>query len=56
MLDAAAGTNNLGQALKGAKRPMIIVGNGIFDREDGAEVHAAVRQLCDVRLAKNDKI
>ena len=45
--DAAAGTNDLGAALKGAKRPMIICGQGIFDREDGAQVHSAIRNLCD---------
>ena len=33
--------------MKGAKRPMVICGQGIFDREDGAQVHSAIRNLCD---------
>ena len=47
---AARGEGDLGAALKGAKRPMVIMGAGVFDRPDGEQLHAAVRSLCDVRF------
>merc|ERR1711990_961394 len=45
--DAADGSSDLGKLLKGSKRPMIILGSSVFDRADGAQVHAAVRNLCN---------
>ena len=48
--DATDGISELGKALKDAKRPLVILGSSVFDREDGAQVHAAVRNLCNVRL------
>jgi len=43
----ANGTHNLAEVLKGSKRPMIILGSSVFDREDGADIHNAVRSICD---------
>ena len=36
----------MGAALKGAKRPLIICGQSMFDRADGENVHNAIRSLC----------
>ncbi|WP_431858841.1 NADH-quinone oxidoreductase subunit NuoG [Azospirillum sp.] len=42
-----AGNGDFAEALKGAKRPMIILGQGAFLRADGPAVHAAARQLAE---------
>merc|ERR1711887_264879 len=43
----ANGTHNLAEVLKGSKRPMVILGSSVFDREDGADIHNTVRSICD---------
>ncbi len=39
--------SNFGKVLKEANRPMIIVGQGALDREDGAAVHALTRDIAE---------
>ncbi len=43
--DLLADKHPLAQALKAAKRPMIILGQGALARNDGAEIHAAAKAL-----------
>ncbi|HEY4136349.1 MAG TPA: NADH-quinone oxidoreductase subunit NuoG [Alphaproteobacteria bacterium] len=45
--DLVAGKHAFADALKGAKNPMIIVGQGALARADGAQVLAAARKLAD---------
>ncbi|MGJ3258809.1 MAG: NADH-quinone oxidoreductase subunit NuoG [Rhodospirillales bacterium] len=39
--------SEFGKVLKAANRPMIIVGQGALDREDGAAVHALTREIAE---------
>ena len=41
------GKGDFAEALKGAKRPMLILGQGAFLRADGLAIHAAARKLAE---------
>lgn len=43
--DILAGNHEIAKMLEKAERPMIIVGMGALTREDGAEIHAALKTL-----------
>ena len=47
LADLAGGKHDFFKTLKGAKRPMIIVGSGALARSDGAAVMAQVAKLAD---------
>ncbi|MDF1735278.1 MAG: NADH-quinone oxidoreductase subunit NuoG [Minwuia sp.] len=48
------GSHSFCDVLKGAERPLIIIGAGALAREDGAAVHAAARRLADQIGAVSD--
>ena len=47
LADIAAGTHPFAEVLKGAQRPMVVVGMGALARPDGAAVLAAARRIAD---------
>ncbi|KAI1899020.1 hypothetical protein AGOR_G00078380 [Albula goreensis] len=50
--DIAAGTHPFCQVLAQAKRPVVVVGSAILQREDGAALHAAVSSIAhNVRVS-----
>ncbi|GHB35691.1 NADH-quinone oxidoreductase [Pseudovibrio japonicus] len=55
LAELVAGKNSFADVLKGAKRPMIIVGEGAIAREDGAAVLAAAAKLAQDIGAVSDE-
>ena len=47
-------SDNTEQALTKAKKPMIVVGSGSLQRDDGASIHAAVSSLSQKLRVKNN--
>jgi len=45
--EVASGAQSFAEVLKGAERPMLIIGQGALTREDGAAVLALARQLAE---------
>ncbi|MBI4182639.1 MAG: NADH-quinone oxidoreductase subunit G [Proteobacteria bacterium] len=55
LAEVAAGTHPFFAVLKGAKRPMVIVGQGALARPDGAAVQAACRRIVEACGAVGDE-
>ncbi|EEA96216.1 NADH-quinone oxidoreductase subunit NuoG [Pseudovibrio sp. JE062] len=55
LADIASGKNAFAAVLKGAKKPMIIVGEGAIAREDGAAVLSAAAKLAESVGAVSDE-
>lgn len=55
LTELANGTHSFAEVLKGAERPMIILGAGAVARQDGAAVHAAARRLAESVGALGDE-
>jgi NADH-quinone oxidoreductase subunit G len=53
--DLVDGKHSFADVLKGAKKPMIIVGTGALMRDDGAQVLGAARKLADAVGAVTDE-
>jgi len=45
--EIASGTHAFAKSLKAAKNPMIIVGNNVTTRDDGLQILALVKKICD---------
>jgi len=55
LAELANGAHSFAEVLKGAERPMIILGAGAVAREDGAAVHATARRLAEAVGALGDE-
>ncbi|QUS54136.1 NADH-quinone oxidoreductase subunit NuoG [Pseudovibrio brasiliensis] len=55
LADIASGKNAFAEVLKGAKKPMIIVGEGAIAREDGAAVLSSAAKLAESVGAVSDE-